>query len=106
MFLLKIFITFNELQFWLERLPVLLILSLEPYGTAYPSCRIQLMKTKKTCNGRISYLRVIVATIVFGMGIDITDRNVVVHWGAPRRLEQFKSNEHKIEGKTAIDFKI
>ena len=39
--LVEIFITFNELQFGLERLTILLMLSLKPYGIADPSCRIK-----------------------------------------------------------------
>ncbi|XP_063444125.1 recQ-like DNA helicase BLM [Mytilus trossulus] len=34
-------------------------------------------------------LRVIFATIAFGMGVDIPDIERVIHWGAPRGLEQY-----------------
>jgi len=36
-----------------------------------------------------SNLRIVFATIAFGMGVDIPDVNRVIHWGAPRGLEQF-----------------
>ncbi|XP_052058943.1 uncharacterized protein LOC127699228 [Mytilus californianus] len=36
-----------------------------------------------------SKLRLVFATVAFGMGVDIPDIDYVVHWGAPRGLEQF-----------------
>lgn len=36
-----------------------------------------------------STLRIVFATVAFGMGIDIPDIEQVIHWGAPRGLEQF-----------------
>ncbi|XP_014669492.1 PREDICTED: ATP-dependent DNA helicase Q-like SIM [Priapulus caudatus] len=36
-----------------------------------------------------SQLRVVFATIAFGMGVNIPDVDIVVHWGAPRGVEQF-----------------
>ncbi|XP_014674871.1 PREDICTED: ATP-dependent DNA helicase Q-like 3 [Priapulus caudatus] len=32
---------------------------------------------------------VVFATIAFGMGVNIPDVDIVVHWGAPRGIEQF-----------------
>ncbi|VDI17824.1 ATP-dependent DNA helicase RecQ [Mytilus galloprovincialis] len=36
-----------------------------------------------------SKVRVVFATIAFGMGVDIADVEQIIHWGAPRGLEQF-----------------
>ena len=36
-----------------------------------------------------SKLRTVFATVAFGMGVDVPDIDFVVHWGAPRGLEQF-----------------
>ena len=36
-----------------------------------------------------SLVRIIVATSAFGMGINIPDVRIVVHWGAPRTIESF-----------------
>ena len=36
-----------------------------------------------------STLRIVFATVAFGMGIDIPDIEQVIHWGAPCGLEQF-----------------
>ncbi|CAG2238573.1 recQ [Mytilus edulis] len=36
-----------------------------------------------------STIRIVFATVAFGMGVDIPDIERVVHWGAPRGLEQF-----------------
>lgn len=36
-----------------------------------------------------SSIRIIFATVAFGMGVDVPDVERVIHWGAPRGLEQF-----------------
>ncbi|CAG2241206.1 unnamed protein product [Mytilus edulis] len=36
-----------------------------------------------------SKVRVVFATIAFGMGVDIADVEQIIHWGAPRGVEQF-----------------
>ncbi|VDI69574.1 ATP-dependent DNA helicase RecQ [Mytilus galloprovincialis] len=36
-----------------------------------------------------SKLRLVFATVAFGMGVDIPDVENIVHWGAPRSLEQY-----------------
>ncbi|CAC5356293.1 recQ [Mytilus coruscus] len=36
-----------------------------------------------------SSIRIVFATVAFGMGVDIPDIERVIHWGAPRGLEQF-----------------
>ncbi|CAC5381731.1 recQ [Mytilus coruscus] len=36
-----------------------------------------------------SKVRIVFATIAFGMGVDIADVEQIIHWGAPRGLEQF-----------------
>ena len=36
-----------------------------------------------------SVLRIVFATVAFGIGVDIPDVEQFVHWGAPRGLEQF-----------------
>ncbi|CAC5365389.1 unnamed protein product [Mytilus coruscus] len=36
-----------------------------------------------------SKVRVVFATIAFGMGVDIADVEQIIHWGVPRGLEQF-----------------
>jgi superfamily II DNA helicase RecQ len=36
-----------------------------------------------------SVLRIVFATVAFGMGVDIPDVEQVIHWGAPRGSEQF-----------------
>lgn len=49
-------------------------------------------------------LRVIFATVAFGMGIDIPDVERVVHWGGPRGLEQFsqESGRGGRDGRAAL----
>jgi superfamily II DNA helicase RecQ len=36
-----------------------------------------------------SVTRVVIATIAFGMGIDVSDVYAVIHWGAARTFEDF-----------------
>ncbi|CAC5367377.1 unnamed protein product [Mytilus coruscus] len=36
-----------------------------------------------------SKVRIVFATIAFGMGVDIADVEQIIHWGAPRGIEQF-----------------
>lgn len=54
--------------------------------------------------GKDSNLRVVFATIAFGMGIDIPDVDIVVHWGAPRGLEQYaqESGRGGRDGRNAV----
>lgn len=36
-----------------------------------------------------SPLRIVIATIAFGLGIDTSDIRYVVHWGPPQDIEQY-----------------
>ncbi|XP_019642067.1 PREDICTED: ATP-dependent DNA helicase Q-like SIM [Branchiostoma belcheri] len=52
------------------------------------------MMTKSYRNRRVaintdSMVRVTIATVAFGMGIDVPDVLAVIHWGAPRHVEGF-----------------
>ncbi|CAC5389063.1 unnamed protein product [Mytilus coruscus] len=51
-----------------------------------------------------SSLRVVFATIAFGMGIDIPDIERVIHWGGPRDLEQFSQESGRAgrDGRSAV----
>ncbi|XP_076116508.1 ATP-dependent DNA helicase RecQ-like [Mytilus galloprovincialis] len=51
-----------------------------------------------------SSLRVVFATIAFGMGIDIPDIERVIHWGGPRGLEQFSQESGRAgrDGRSAV----
>ena len=36
-----------------------------------------------------SVIRVLIATVAFGMGVDIPDIRIVVHWGLPDNIMQY-----------------
>ncbi|CAC5365384.1 recQ [Mytilus coruscus] len=40
---------------------------------------------------------IVFATIAFGMGVDIADVEQIIHWGAPRGLEQFTQESGRAE---------
>jgi bloom syndrome protein len=45
-----------------------------------------------SANGR---LRIVLATSAFGMGIDISDIRVIIHWGPPSNLEEYVQESGK-----------
>jgi hypothetical protein len=49
-----------------------------------------------------STLRIVFATVAFGMGIDIPDIEQVIHWGAPCGLEQFAQERSALVAFVAV----
>ena len=51
-----------------------------------------------------SNLRIVFATVAFGMGVDIPDVDQIIHWGAPRGLEQYAQESGRAgrDGRSAL----
>ncbi len=53
-----------------------------------------------------SVLRLVVATIAFGMGVDCPDVRKVIYYGPPSDIEKYVQKTGRVKGKLCIDANI